>query len=142
MDDLKSKLSNGISAVYIEIFPYFSFIDDQIYDINDVMRNKDALFIVGADLIPLGVKSPREGLSNVRAPLFKSNLHFKELLAVNIDDAGNSIVWCINNYYERRFMEKSNNEYSELEFCNILLFYFTEFHLKNDIDFTNILRKF
>jgi hypothetical protein len=48
-DDLKSKLSSNISAVYVEISSYFSFIDDQIYDIND------ALFIVGMDSISLGV---------------------------------------------------------------------------------------
>jgi|GEM_PF-5560706 len=52
------------------------------------MHNKDALFIVGTDLIPLGVLSlPEISLSNVRAPLFESTLHFRKLLVVNIDDA-------------------------------------------------------
>lgn len=59
LSDLKSKLNNDVSAVYIEVPSYFGFVDDQVYDISDIVHDKNALFIVGVDPTSLGIlKAP------------------------------------------------------------------------------------
>lgn len=253
LDDLKSKLNDDVSAVYVEIPSYFGFIDDQVYDISDMAHSKNALFIVGVDPISLGIlKAPGDygadivvgeaqplgnpinfggpligifackdesklirnmpgrligitttkngsdkgftlvlqtreqhirrekatsnictnealcaiaavcylsllgghglkrlgetilyktsyaikklnSITNVKAPLFKNSLHFKEFV-VNIDDTGKSITWVHKQLLRRKIHGGKIivNEYPE--FGNSAIFCFTELHSNDDID--------
>lgn len=58
LDDLKSKLSENVAAVYFENPSYLGFIEHQGQAIADLAHDNGAVCIVGADPISLGILTP------------------------------------------------------------------------------------
>ncbi|MGG1638393.1 aminomethyl-transferring glycine dehydrogenase subunit GcvPA [Paenibacillus sp. NRS-1760] len=58
LDDLRSKLSSDIAAVYFENPGYLGIIEDQGHEISELAHSVDAISIVGVDPISLGVLQP------------------------------------------------------------------------------------
>ena len=59
LDDLKSSIENDTSGVYIENPNFFGIFEDDVETICRVIKEAEALFVVGIDPISLGViKSP------------------------------------------------------------------------------------
>ena len=59
LDELKKQISNDIAGVYIENPNFFGIFEDDIDIINQIVKDAEALFVVGIDPISLGViKSP------------------------------------------------------------------------------------
>ncbi|NHI83468.1 MAG: aminomethyl-transferring glycine dehydrogenase subunit GcvPA [Candidatus Thorarchaeota archaeon] len=55
LDDLESKLNNGVAGVYIENPSYLGLIESQVDRIADLVHDADVLFVVGADIMSLGI---------------------------------------------------------------------------------------
>jgi len=61
LDHLEKNVDENTSGVYIENPNFFGIFEDDVDKIQDIIKNKDALFIVGIDPISLGItKSPGE----------------------------------------------------------------------------------
>jgi len=61
LDDLKQALDDNTGGVYVENPNFFGVFEDDIKEICELVKNSDALFVVGADPISLGIcKSPGE----------------------------------------------------------------------------------
>ncbi len=61
VDDVRSKLDNETSAVYVEVPSFFGVLDPWITDLPATCHEKNALAIIGFDAVSLGgVKSPGE----------------------------------------------------------------------------------
>jgi glycine dehydrogenase subunit 1 len=58
LDDLKSKLTDDVAAVYFENPSYLGFIEDQGQTISDMTHENGSICIVGVDPISLGVLTP------------------------------------------------------------------------------------
>ncbi|UCE29977.1 MAG: aminomethyl-transferring glycine dehydrogenase subunit GcvPA [Candidatus Bathyarchaeota archaeon] len=58
VEDLKTKISRKIAAVYIENPAYLGFIETQVEDVAEIAHDHGALFIVGVDPLSLGVLKP------------------------------------------------------------------------------------
>jgi len=58
LEDLKSKMSNKIAAVYFENPSYLGFIETNGEEISEIAHDKGALSVVGVDPISLGVLVP------------------------------------------------------------------------------------
>ncbi|MCP4728147.1 MAG: aminomethyl-transferring glycine dehydrogenase subunit GcvPA [bacterium] len=58
LDDLRSKMSTDVAAVYVENPSYLGIIDDQGEAISNIAHENGALSIVGTDPITLGVLIP------------------------------------------------------------------------------------
>ena len=58
LDDLKSKLSKVVAAVYMEVPSFAGIIDEGAENIGQLAHNHGALFVVGVDLSSLGILSP------------------------------------------------------------------------------------
>lgn len=58
LDDLKSKLTGDVAAVYFENPSYLGFIEDQGQTISDMTHENGSICIVGVDPISLGVLTP------------------------------------------------------------------------------------
>ena len=58
LEDLKSKLTNDVAAVYFENPSYLGFIEDQGQIISDLTHENGSICIVGVDPISLGVLKP------------------------------------------------------------------------------------
>jgi len=58
LEDLKSKISTDIAAVYFENPSYLGFIETHGKEISGIAHEKDALSVVGVDPISLGVLVP------------------------------------------------------------------------------------
>ncbi|MEC0244039.1 aminomethyl-transferring glycine dehydrogenase subunit GcvPA [Paenibacillus dokdonensis] len=58
LNDLRSKLSNDIAAVYFENPGYLGIIEDQGAEISELAHGANAVSIVGVDPISLGVLEP------------------------------------------------------------------------------------
>lgn len=60
-EDLKNKLDQNVSGVYVENPNFFGIFEDEVKEINKITKESDALFVVGIDPISLGVvKNPGE----------------------------------------------------------------------------------
>ena len=61
IEDLKEKINNDISGVYVENPNFFGIFEDNINEISEIVKDSGALFVVGIDPLSLGViKSPGE----------------------------------------------------------------------------------
>lgn len=61
LSHLKKNVDENTSGVYIENPNFFGVFEDEVDEIQDIIKNKGALFIVGIDPISLGItKSPGE----------------------------------------------------------------------------------
>jgi glycine dehydrogenase subunit 1 len=61
LDHLEKNVDENTSGVYIENPNFFGIFEDDVDKIQEIIKNKDALFIVGTDPISLGIaKSPGE----------------------------------------------------------------------------------
>lgn len=61
VEDLNNHLDQNVSGVYIENPNFFGIFEDEVREINKIVKESDALFVVGIDPISLGVmKSPGE----------------------------------------------------------------------------------
>lgn len=61
LDCLKKNVDENTSGVYIENPNFFGIFEDDVDKIQEIIKNKSALFIVGTDPISLGItKSPGE----------------------------------------------------------------------------------
>lgn len=58
LSDLESKLDDTVAGVYIENPSYLGFIETQVDTIAQLVHQKDALFVVGVDVLSLGVLRP------------------------------------------------------------------------------------
>jgi glycine dehydrogenase subunit 1 len=58
LDDLKSKISDKIAAVYFENPSYFGIIENQGEEIADIAHQHGALLVVGTDPVSLGLLKP------------------------------------------------------------------------------------
>ncbi|MHA1580953.1 MAG: aminomethyl-transferring glycine dehydrogenase subunit GcvPA [Candidatus Baldrarchaeia archaeon] len=58
LEDLKSKMSNEIAAIYFENPSYLGFIETNGKEIAEIAHDKGALSVVGVDPISLGVLAP------------------------------------------------------------------------------------
>jgi len=58
LEDLKSKMSNKIAAIYFENPSYLGFIETNGKEISEIAHDKGALSVVGVDPISLGVLAP------------------------------------------------------------------------------------
>jgi len=59
IEDLKKNINKDISGIYIENPNFFGIFEDDINEINKIVKEFDALFVVGIDPISLGViKNP------------------------------------------------------------------------------------
>ncbi|NHJ12106.1 MAG: aminomethyl-transferring glycine dehydrogenase subunit GcvPA [Candidatus Thorarchaeota archaeon] len=59
LTDLESRLDSTVAGAYIENPSYLGFIETQVEKIADLTHNADALFVVGSDIMSLGVlRSP------------------------------------------------------------------------------------
>ncbi len=58
LDDLADKIDNETSCVYIENPNYFGIFEDDVDEISEVVHKKDALMIVGVDLLSLAIAKP------------------------------------------------------------------------------------
>ncbi len=58
IEDLKNKMKNDVTAVYIENPSFLGFIEHQVDDIANIVHSHDSMFIVGVDPVSLGVLRP------------------------------------------------------------------------------------
>ena len=58
LNDLESKISGDVAAVYVENPSYLGFIEENVDEIGDLAHRRGALFIVGVDPTSLGVFKP------------------------------------------------------------------------------------
>jgi len=58
IEDLKRRVSEKTTAVYIENPSYLGFVETQVEEIAEITHDKGALFIVGVDPTSLGVLKP------------------------------------------------------------------------------------
>jgi glycine dehydrogenase subunit 1 len=58
LEDLKKKLSDKTSAVYIEMPSYLGFLEENMDEISDLTHKNGAMLIVGVDPISLGILKP------------------------------------------------------------------------------------
>ncbi|MGE7918091.1 aminomethyl-transferring glycine dehydrogenase subunit GcvPA [Viridibacillus sp. NPDC093762] len=58
LDDLNSKISNEVAAIYFENPSYLGFIESQGNEISEIAKDHDVLLVVGVDPISLGVLAP------------------------------------------------------------------------------------
>ncbi|QOV11652.1 aminomethyl-transferring glycine dehydrogenase subunit GcvPA [Viridibacillus arvi] len=58
LDDLNSKISNEVAAIYFENPSYLGFIESQGNEISVIAKEHDVLLVVGVDPISLGVLAP------------------------------------------------------------------------------------
>ena len=59
LEDLKTKVSDKTSGVYIENPAYLGFFEEQVKEIGEIAHDKKALFVAGVDPVSLGVvKTP------------------------------------------------------------------------------------
>ena len=58
LDDLDEQLSAGTAGLYLENPAYLGFIESRGREISDLLHRHDALLIVGADPVSLGVMTP------------------------------------------------------------------------------------
>jgi glycine dehydrogenase subunit 1 len=58
MDDLKSKLSDEVAAVYMEVPSFAGIIDEGAESIGKLAHDQGALFVVGVDPSSLGILTP------------------------------------------------------------------------------------
>lgn len=58
LDDLRSKLSESVAAVYLDMPSYLGLIDGQAAEIGALAHGAGALFVVGVDASSLGVLAP------------------------------------------------------------------------------------
>jgi len=58
LEDLKNKVDENVSGVYIENPSYLGFLETQVEDISQITHEKNALFVVGVDPTSLGVIKP------------------------------------------------------------------------------------
>lgn len=58
LDDLNSKISNEVAAIYFENPSYLGFIESQGNEISAIAKEHDVLLVVGVDPISLGVLAP------------------------------------------------------------------------------------
>ena len=57
LNDLKKKIDDTTAGVYIENPNFFGIFEDEIEKINELIKSKSALFVVGIDPVSLGVVS-------------------------------------------------------------------------------------
>ena len=57
-NDLKSKLDDTVAGVYIENPSYLGYIESQVDEINKIVHEAGALFVVGVDILSLGILRP------------------------------------------------------------------------------------
>jgi glycine dehydrogenase subunit 1 len=58
LEDLKKKLSDKTSAVYIEMPSYLGFLEESMDEISDLTHKSGSMLIVGVDPISLGILKP------------------------------------------------------------------------------------
>jgi glycine dehydrogenase subunit 1 len=59
VEDLKNKINNDISGIYLENPNFFGIFEENINEISEISKEFNALFVVGIDPLSLGVtKSP------------------------------------------------------------------------------------
>jgi len=59
IEDLKEKINKKISGVYVENPNFFGIFEDNIIEISKIVKDSEALFVVGIDPLSLGIiKSP------------------------------------------------------------------------------------
>ena len=59
LDDLKKKIDDDTAGVYIENPNFFGVFEDDVNEISNIIKEKQALFVIGVDPISLGItKSP------------------------------------------------------------------------------------
>ena len=58
LDDLKKKLTDKTSAVYIENPSYLGFLEQGVDEISDLTHKNESMLIVGVDPISLGILKP------------------------------------------------------------------------------------
>jgi len=59
IEDLKEKINKEISGVYVENPNFFGIFEDNIIEISKIVKDSEALFVVGIDPLSLGIiKSP------------------------------------------------------------------------------------
>jgi len=61
LNELKKNVDENTSGVYVENPNFFGVFEDDIHKISKIVKNADALFVVGADPVSLGIiKNPSE----------------------------------------------------------------------------------
>lgn len=61
IDKLKKAVDENVAGIYIENPNFFGVFEDDVYEISEIAKNFNALFVVGVDPLSLGiVKSPGE----------------------------------------------------------------------------------
>jgi glycine dehydrogenase subunit 1 len=55
LDDLRAKMSEGVSAIYVEVPSYLGVIEHRMREIGEIAHKAGALLVVGVDAISLGV---------------------------------------------------------------------------------------
>ncbi|RLF41337.1 MAG: aminomethyl-transferring glycine dehydrogenase subunit GcvPA [Thermoplasmata archaeon] len=58
LDDLKKNLDDTVSGVYLENPNFFGIIEEEIYEIQELIEDRKTLFVVGIDPISLGILKP------------------------------------------------------------------------------------
>ncbi|MDH4214478.1 MAG: aminomethyl-transferring glycine dehydrogenase subunit GcvPA [Candidatus Thorarchaeota archaeon] len=58
LSDLEAKMSDKVAGVYIENPSHLGFIETQVDEIAKLVHEKGALFVVGVDILSLGVMRP------------------------------------------------------------------------------------
>ncbi|TFG28340.1 aminomethyl-transferring glycine dehydrogenase subunit GcvPA [Candidatus Thorarchaeota archaeon] len=58
LSDLKSKMDDQVAGVYVENPSYLGFIETQVDEIAKITHEMDALFVVGVDVLSLGILRP------------------------------------------------------------------------------------
>ncbi|MBN2228058.1 MAG: aminomethyl-transferring glycine dehydrogenase subunit GcvPA [Candidatus Thorarchaeota archaeon] len=61
LSDLKAKMDDTVAGVYIENPSHLGFIETQVDEISKIVHDHDALFVVGVDILSLGVLKPPGG---------------------------------------------------------------------------------
>lgn len=61
LDDLKKHIDDDTAGVYVENPNFFGIFEDQLKEINAIVKENGSLFVVGVDLISLGIiRTPGE----------------------------------------------------------------------------------
>ncbi len=58
LDDLRQKMNTSVAGVYVENPTYFGTFETQVDEINQIVHDAGALFIVGVDILSLGIVRP------------------------------------------------------------------------------------
>lgn len=58
LEDLKTKLTEDVAALYFENPSYLGFIEEQGQEISNLLKENESLMVVGVDPISLGVLAP------------------------------------------------------------------------------------